>query len=101
MSRNIAGEVIRLINESKMTQSKFQKYINATTIVADNIIGNIITTRDWIPDAYNTEDDYYYEDGSTSEAGNEVVSSISKDDMENDDHFKMGTTYYKFVDFTS
>jgi hypothetical protein len=45
--------------------------------------------------------DYYYEDGSTSEAGNEVVSSISKDDMENDDHFKMGTTYYKFVDFTS
>jgi hypothetical protein len=43
--------------------------------------------------------DYYYEDGSTSPAGNEVVSSISKDDMENDEHFKIGSTYYKFIDF--
>ena len=43
--------------------------------------------------------DYYYEDGSTSPAGNEIVSSLSKDDMTNDDHFKIGSTYYKFIDF--
>jgi hypothetical protein len=43
--------------------------------------------------------DYYYSDGTSSPAGNEIVSSISKDDMENDEHFKMGSTYYKFIDF--
>ena len=43
--------------------------------------------------------DYYFADGSTAEAGNEVVSSISTDEMENDDHFKMGATYYKFIAF--
>ena len=43
--------------------------------------------------------DYYFEDGSSSQAGNEIVSSIDLDDMANDDHFKMGSTYYKFVDF--
>jgi len=43
--------------------------------------------------------DYYFEDGTSSPAGNEIVSSISKDDMENDEHFKMGSTYYKFIDF--
>lgn len=45
--------------------------------------------------------DYYFEDGSTSPAGNEVVSSISKDEMANDEHFKIGSTYYKFIDFVS
>lgn len=44
--------------------------------------------------------DYYFDDGSSNSAGNEVISSINKDDMENDDHFNMGSTYYKFVDFT-
>lgn len=43
--------------------------------------------------------DYYFSDGSSNSAGNEIVSSISKDDMANEDHFKMGTTYYKFIDF--
>ena len=43
--------------------------------------------------------DYYFEDGSSSPAGNEVISSISKDEMENDEHFKIGSTYYKFIDF--
>ena len=43
--------------------------------------------------------DYYFEDGSTSQAGNEIVSSIDLDDMANDDHFKMGSTYYKFASF--
>ena len=45
--------------------------------------------------------DYYFEDGSTSPAGNEVVSSISKDEMSNDEHFKIGSTYYRFIDFAS
>lgn len=43
--------------------------------------------------------DYYYNDGTSSPAGNEIISSISKDDMTNDEHFKMGSTYYKFIDF--
>jgi hypothetical protein len=43
--------------------------------------------------------DYYYDDGSSSPAGNEIMSSISKDDMTNDEHFKIGSTYYKFIDF--
>ena len=42
--------------------------------------------------------DYYYDDGTSSPAGNEIVSSISKDDMENDEHFKIGSTYYKFIE---
>ena len=45
--------------------------------------------------------DYYYSDGTSSPAGNEIVSSISKDDMDNDEHFKIGSTYYKFIDFAS
>ncbi len=45
--------------------------------------------------------DYYFEDGSSSSAGNEIISSISKDDMANEDHFKIGSTYYKFIDFVN
>ena len=41
--------------------------------------------------------DFYY-NGASSPAGNEIVSSNSLDDMENDDHFKIGSTYYKFTD---
>ncbi len=43
--------------------------------------------------------DVYFSDGSSSPAGNEIVSSLDKDDMANEDHFKMGSTYYKFIDF--
>jgi hypothetical protein len=43
--------------------------------------------------------DYYTDDSSSSQIGNEIVSSLSKDEMTNDDHFKMGSTYYKFIDF--
>jgi hypothetical protein len=43
--------------------------------------------------------DVYFSDGTSSPAGNEIISSLSKDDMDNDDHFKMGSTYYKFIDF--
>lgn len=44
---------------------------------------------------------FYYEDGSSSTLGNEVVSSNDITDMDNDEHFKLGSTYYKFVDFSS
>jgi hypothetical protein len=43
----------------------------------------------------------YYGDGTSSPIGNEIVSSISKDDMTNDEHFSIGSTYYKFIDFAS
>jgi hypothetical protein len=44
--------------------------------------------------------DYYFDDGSSSTLGNEVVSSNDINDMQNDEHFKIGSTYYKFIDFS-
>jgi hypothetical protein len=44
--------------------------------------------------------DYYFDDGSSSTLGNEVVSSNDITDMQNDEHFKIGSTYYKFIDFS-
>ena len=44
--------------------------------------------------------DYYYADGSSVSAGNEIVSSLGKDEMDNNDHFEVGSTNYMFVDFT-
>jgi hypothetical protein len=44
--------------------------------------------------------DYYFEDGSSSPAGNEIVSSINLDEMGGDEHFKLGSTYYKFINFS-
>jgi hypothetical protein len=41
----------------------------------------------------------YYSDGSTINAGNELVSSLSKDEMDNNDHFEIGSTNYMFIDF--
>jgi len=38
-------------------------------------------------------------DGTSSNIGNEIMSSLSKDDMENEDHFQIGTNYYRFIDF--
>ena len=43
--------------------------------------------------------DCYYSDGSTVSAGNEIVSSLGKDEMDNNDHFEIGSTNYMFVDF--
>jgi len=45
------------------------------------------------------EADVYYQDGTVSPAGNEIVSTNQLDDMDNDPHFKIGSTYYKFIDF--
>ena len=42
---------------------------------------------------------YYLTDGSSTDLGNEIITSLSKDDMENDDHFQMESNYYKFIDF--
>ena len=42
---------------------------------------------------------YYFADGSSTDLGNEIITSLSKDDMENDDHFQMNSNYYKFIDF--
>jgi len=42
---------------------------------------------------------YYFTDGTSSNIGNEIMSSLSKDDMENEDHFQIGTNYYRFIDF--
>ena len=41
----------------------------------------------------------YFDDGSDSSYGNEVVSGLSLEEMDNDDHFKLGSTYYKFISF--
>jgi len=43
---------------------------------------------------------YYFTDGSSSSLGNEIMSSLSKDEMENEDHFQIGSTYYRFIDFS-
>lgn len=45
--------------------------------------------------------DFYFDDSTSSTAGNEVVSSNDLNDMQNDEHFKIGSTYYKFVDFSN
>lgn len=42
---------------------------------------------------------YYFADGTSTDLGNEIITSLSKDDMENDDHFQMNSNYYKFIDF--
>ncbi len=41
----------------------------------------------------------YYADGSSVNAGNEIVSSLEKDEMDNNDHFEIGSTNYRFIDF--
>jgi hypothetical protein len=41
----------------------------------------------------------YSSDGTSSDFGNEIVSSISPDEFSTDDYFKLGSTYYKFVEF--
>ena len=43
--------------------------------------------------------DLYSSDGSSTPIGNEIISSNNPTEMENDEHFKIASTYYKFVDF--
>lgn len=40
----------------------------------------------------------YLPDGSSSELGNEIMSTLSPDEFQNDECFKVGSTYYKFAD---
>lgn len=41
----------------------------------------------------------YSEDGTSSDFGNEVTSTLVRDDFGRDDHFKVGSMYYKFISF--
>lgn len=41
----------------------------------------------------------YTQDGTSSDYGNEIVSSLSRDDFATEDHFKIGSTYYRFIEF--
>lgn len=41
----------------------------------------------------------YLPDGSSSQLGNEIVSTLSPDELQDDEYFKIGSTYYKFIDF--
>lgn len=41
----------------------------------------------------------FLSDGSSSEIGNEVTSALSPSEFENEDFFKVGSTYYRFIDF--
>jgi hypothetical protein len=44
--------------------------------------------------------DFYFNDGSSSSVGNEIISSNDPVEMQNDEHFKIASTYYKFFDFS-
>ncbi len=48
----------------------------------------------------NESADFYFNDGSSSSVGNEIISANNPSDMQNDEHFKIGSTYYKFFDFS-
>ena len=41
----------------------------------------------------------YTSDGTSSDFGNEIMSALSPDEFSTDDYFKLGSTYYKFVEF--
>jgi hypothetical protein len=43
----------------------------------------------------------YAQDGTSVNLGNEIVSSLSIDDMENNDMFRVDSNYYRFIDFIS
>jgi hypothetical protein len=41
----------------------------------------------------------YFSDGTSSDFGNEIVSTIDQNEFTNEDYFKIGSTYYKFIEF--
>lgn len=41
----------------------------------------------------------YSQDGSSTPLGNEIVSTIDPSTLRGDDHFKIGSTYYSFINF--
>lgn len=43
----------------------------------------------------------YFSDGTSSDFGNEIVSALDPNEIDADDYFKVGSTYYKFIEFHS
>jgi len=41
------------------------------------------------------------EDKDDEIVGNEIVDSLSKEDIEGEEHYKIGSVYYKFINFLS
>lgn len=41
----------------------------------------------------------YSADGTSAEVGNEIISTLTPADFDNDECFKLGSTYYRFIDF--
>ena len=41
----------------------------------------------------------YFSDGTSSDFGNEIVSSIAVDDIDDGDYFRVGSMYYRFIEF--
>jgi hypothetical protein len=41
----------------------------------------------------------YAQDGSSSDFGNEIVSTLDSSEFKSENHFKLGSTYYRFIDF--
>ena len=41
----------------------------------------------------------YAQDGTSSDFGNEIVSTLSSDEFSTEDQFKIGSTYYHFIEF--
>lgn len=49
-----------------------------------------------------TNEDYansYSEDGTAAPVGNELVSGLNQDEFKTEDHFKIGSMYYRFLSF--
>jgi hypothetical protein len=42
---------------------------------------------------------YYFKDGTSAPVGNEIMTSLEKFDMNNEDHFQFGSNLYRFIDF--
>lgn len=41
----------------------------------------------------------YAQDGTSSDFGNEIISTLEPKDFNSDDHFKVGSTCYRFIEF--
>jgi hypothetical protein len=41
----------------------------------------------------------YFKDGTSSDFGNEIVSSLDPNEVDDGDYFKVGSTYYRFIEF--
>lgn len=39
----------------------------------------------------------YFSDGSSTTAGNEIVSTNTPTEMQNEDYYQIGSTYYRFI----